>query len=149
MLYMTCCWKWCSTPIKLVAMLYVIPDTLFKVALSTNKTVHHVIPDTLLKVAFNNNKTGHHVIRYTWHIIGGGFQHQLNWSPCYMLYLTHCWKWCTTPIKLVTMLYVIPDTLLKVAFNTNTTGHHVIRYTWHIVESGIQHQYNWSPCYTL
>jgi hypothetical protein len=46
-------------------MLYVIPDTLLKVALCTDKTVHHVIPDTLLKVAFNNNKTGHHVIRYT------------------------------------------------------------------------------------
>jgi hypothetical protein len=25
------------------------------------------------------------------------------------------------------MLYVIPDTLLKVAFNTNKTDHHVIR----------------------
>ena len=24
------------------------------------------------------------------------------------------------------MLYVIPDTLLKVVFNTNNTGHHVI-----------------------
>jgi hypothetical protein len=32
------------------------------------------------------------------------------------------------------MLYVIPDTLLKVSLNTNKTGHHVIRYTWHIVE---------------
>jgi hypothetical protein len=36
-------------------MLYVIPDTLLKVALSTNKTVHHVIPDTLLKVVLNTN----------------------------------------------------------------------------------------------
>ena len=26
------------------------------------------------------------------------------------------------------MLYVIPDTLLKVSLNTNKTGHHVIRY---------------------
>jgi hypothetical protein len=31
------------------------------------------------------------------------------------------------------MLYVIPDTLLKVAFNTNKTGHHVLRYTWHVI----------------
>ena len=40
------------------------------------------------------------------------------------------------------MLYVIPDTLLKVSLNTNKTGHHVIpvRYTWHIVESVIKHQ---------
>jgi hypothetical protein len=30
------------------------------------------------------------------------------------------------------MLYLIPDTLLKVALNTNKTGHHVICYTWHI-----------------
>ena len=50
-------------------MLYVIPDTLLKVSLNTNKTRHHVIhlviPDTLLKVSLNTNKTGHHVIRYT------------------------------------------------------------------------------------
>ena len=42
--------------------------------------------------------------------------------------------------KTVTMFYVIPDTLLKVSLNTNKTGHHVLRYTWHIVESGIKHQ---------
>ena len=45
-----------------------------------------------------------------------------------------------TPIKLVTMLYVIPDTLLKVSLNTNKTGDHVLRYTWHIVESVVKHQ---------
>ena len=33
------------------------------------------------------------------------------------------------------MLYFIPVTLLKVSLNTNKTGHHVLRYTWHIVES--------------
>ena len=38
------------------------------------------------------------------------------------------------------MLYVIPDTLLKVVLNTNKTGHHVIRYNWHIVESVGKHQ---------
>jgi hypothetical protein len=38
------------------------------------------------------------------------------------------------------MLYIITDTLLKEVFNTNKTGHYVIPYTWHIVESGIQHQ---------
>jgi hypothetical protein len=32
-------------------------------------------------------------------------------------------------MKLFTMLYLIPDTLLKVAFNTNKTGHHVTPYT--------------------
>ena len=37
------------------------------------------------------------------------------------------------------MFYVIPDTLLKVLLNINKTGHHVLRYTWHIVESGIKH----------
>jgi hypothetical protein len=36
------------------------------------------------------------------------------------------------------MLYAIPDTLLKVSLNTNKTGHHVIPYTWHIVESVIK-----------
>ena len=54
-----------KTPIKLVTMFYVIPYTLLKVSLNTNKTGHHVIPDTLLKVSLNTNKTGHHVIRYT------------------------------------------------------------------------------------
>ena len=33
------------------------------------------------------------------------------------------------------MFYAIPDTLLKVSLNTNKTGHLVIRYNWHIVES--------------
>ena len=38
------------------------------------------------------------------------------------------------------MLYFIPDTLLKVSLNTNKTGHHVLHYNWHIVESGVKHQ---------
>jgi hypothetical protein len=38
------------------------------------------------------------------------------------------------------MLSVLTDTLLKVALNTNKTGHHVIRYNWHIFESGVKHQ---------
>ena len=38
------------------------------------------------------------------------------------------------------MLYVIPDTLLKVVLNTNKTGHNVLRYAWHIVESVVKHQ---------
>ena len=37
------------------------------------------------------------------------------------------------------MFYIIPDTLLEVVFNTNKTGHHVICYIWHIVESVIKH----------
>ena len=41
---------------------------------------------------------------------------------------------------MVTMLYVTTDILLKVVLNTNKTGHHVIRYNWHIVESGVKHQ---------
>jgi predicted carbohydrate-binding protein with CBM5 and CBM33 domain len=39
------------------------------------------------------------------------------------------------------MLYVITDTLLKVASSTNKTGHHVIHYNWHIVENGIKLYY--------
>jgi len=38
------------------------------------------------------------------------------------------------------MLSAITDILLKVALNTNKTGHHVIRYNWYIVKSGIKHQ---------
>jgi hypothetical protein len=37
------------------------------------------------------------------------------------------------------MLYIIIDILLKVALNTNKTGHHVMNYNWHIVESGIKY----------
>ena len=57
-------------------MLNVIPDTLLKVSLNTNKTGHHVIPDTLLKVVLNTNKTGHSVLRYTWHIVESLVKHQ-------------------------------------------------------------------------
>ena len=38
------------------------------------------------------------------------------------------------------MFYVIPDTFLKVSLNTNKAGHHLLRYTWHIVESVVKHQ---------
>ena len=38
------------------------------------------------------------------------------------------------------MFYAIPDTLLKVSLNTIKTGHNVLRYTWHFVESVIKHQ---------
>ena len=38
------------------------------------------------------------------------------------------------------MFYAIPDTLFKVALNINKTGHYVLRYTWHIVESVVKHQ---------
>ena len=35
----------------------------------------YLIPDTLLKVSLNTNKTGHHV-RYTWHIVESVVKHQ-------------------------------------------------------------------------
>ena len=38
------------------------------------------------------------------------------------------------------MFYVILDILLKVSLNTNKIGHHVLRYTWHIVESVAKQQ---------
>ena len=59
-------------------MFYVIPDTLLKVSLNTNKrnAILYVIPDTLLKVSLNTNKTSHHVLRYTWHIVESVIKHQ-------------------------------------------------------------------------
>ena len=59
-------------------MLYVIPDTLLKVSLNTNKTGHHVVRYTwhMLKVSLNTIKTGYHVIRYTWHIVESVVKHQ-------------------------------------------------------------------------
>ena len=59
-------------------MLYVIPDTLLKVSLNTNKTGHHVVRYTwhMLKVSLNTNKTGHHVVRYTWYIVESVVKHQ-------------------------------------------------------------------------
>ena len=57
-------------------MFHVIPDTLLKVSLNTNKIGHHVIPDKLLKVVLNTNKTGHNVLSYTWHIVENVVKHQ-------------------------------------------------------------------------
>ena len=37
------------------------------------------------------------------------------------------------------MFNIIPDTLLKVALNTNKTGLHIIHYTWQVVESVVKH----------
>ena len=36
----------------------------------------YVIPDTLLKVLLNTNKTGNHVVRYNWHIVESVVKHQ-------------------------------------------------------------------------
>jgi len=47
------------------------------------------------------------------------------------------------------MLFAIPDTLLKGALSTNKTGHHVVHYNWHAIESVLEHQQNCSPCYTV
>ena len=54
-------------------MWYVIPDTLLKVVLNTNKTVHHVLRYTwrMLKVSLNTN-----VLRFTWHIVESVVKHQ-------------------------------------------------------------------------
>ena len=40
-----------------------------------------------------------------------------------------CILWFPSQIKLTSMLYAIPDTLLKVSLNTNKTDLHVIPYT--------------------
>ena len=37
------------------------------------------------------------------------------------------------------MFYAIAN-IVESGVNTNKTGHHVIRYTWHIVESVDKHQ---------
>ena len=36
----------------------------------------YVIPDTLFKVSLNTNKTGHYVLHYTWQIVESGIKHQ-------------------------------------------------------------------------
>ena len=60
-------------------MFYVIPDTLLKVSLNTNKTSHHVLRYTwhiVESVDKNTNKSGHHVLRYTGHIVESVVKHQ-------------------------------------------------------------------------
>ena len=37
------------------------------------------------------------------------------------------------------MFYTITN-IVESGLNTNKTGHHVLHYTWHIVESVIKHQ---------
>jgi hypothetical protein len=46
------------------------------------------------------------------------------------------------PLKLANMSYVIPDTLLKVSFNTNKTGHHVIQNVSYTVNNISAMMYN-------
>ena len=38
------------------------------------------------------------------------------------------------------MFYAITSTLLKASLNTNKSGHHVLHYIWHIIESVDKHQ---------
>ena len=51
---------------------------LLQVVLNTNKlnTMLYVIPDTLFKVELNTNETGHNVIRCTWDIVESGIKDQ-------------------------------------------------------------------------
>jgi hypothetical protein len=132
----------------------------------------YVIPDILLKVMFNTNKTGHHVLCYTWpwwpvllvfidtfnNVSGKG----ITWWPVLLGFndtfnnvsgITYNMVTSFIGIKLVTKFYAISDILLKVSLNTSKTGHHVIRYTWHIVESGIRHHdpnpNTWRPSISL
>jgi hypothetical protein len=48
-----------------------IPDTLLKMLLNTNKTVRHIIHNSwnIVDSGANTNKNGHHVLHYTWHIV--------------------------------------------------------------------------------
>ena len=59
-------------------MFYVIPDTLLKVLLNTNKTVRHIIHNSwnIVDSGVNTNKNGHHVLHYTWHIVESVVKHQ-------------------------------------------------------------------------
>ena len=36
----------------------------------------YVLPDSLLKVSLNTNKTERHFLRYTWHIVDTVVKHQ-------------------------------------------------------------------------
>ena len=59
-------------------MLYFVPETLLKVSLNTNKTVHHVIRYIwdIVESVVKHKKNGHHVICYNWHIFESVIKHQ-------------------------------------------------------------------------
>ena len=94
----------------------------------------YVIPDTLLKVSLNTNKTGHLVIRYNWHIV------ESRKTPIKLVTMFYAIPDTLLKVSLNTNKtghHVLPDTLWKVVLNTNKTGHNVLRYTWHMVTSFI------------
>jgi hypothetical protein len=139
-------------------MVYVIPDTSLKVSLNTNKTVHHIIHNSwnIVDSGVNTNKNGHRhfqqCVRYN--VLHGDQFYwclttlsticqvlRITWSPVLFVFsdtfnnvsgITYY-----APIKLVTMLYVITNTLLKVSLNTNKTVRHIIHNSWNIVDSVI------------
>jgi hypothetical protein len=116
-LYLTHCWKWCYIALwrwTALALIYNVVGRQRNRGLHGDQYYWCLMPlSTICQLEY-----------ITWWPVLLVF-----WPPCYTctLYLTHCWKWCWTPIKLVTMLYILTDILLKVALNTNNTGHHVVR----------------------
>jgi hypothetical protein len=86
----------------------------------------YVIPDTLLKVALNTNRHFQQCVSY---YIEHGDKFYWRLLPLFNNVSGIRYNMVTRPIKLITMLYAIPDTLLKVSLNTNKTGDHVIRNT--------------------
>jgi hypothetical protein len=97
----------------------------------------YVIHDTLLKVSLNTNKTGHHVLPFN-NVSG------ITWWPVLLVFNDTFNNVSGIAYNMVTSFIGVyrPDTLLKVVLNTNKTGHSVLRYTWHIVESVVCVRYN-------
>jgi hypothetical protein len=85
----------------------------------------------MLKVSLSTNKTGRHVKRRTWWPVLLVFNDTFN-NVSGITY------------NMVTIFIginaTVTDIMLKVSLSTNKTGLHVIRYTWHIVESVVKRQ---------
>jgi hypothetical protein len=63
--------------------------------------------------------------------------------------VTSCQMYTLVSFTNKTDLHVIPDTLLKVSLNTNTTDRHIIRHSWNIVDSGVNTKKTASMLYVI
>jgi hypothetical protein len=87
----------------------------------------YVIPDTLLKVSINTNKAGQLVIAYNMVTSFIGVECHFQQNVSYSVEHGDQFYWCLTTLSTTDML-LKAGLFLKVVLNTNKNVHHIIHY---------------------
>jgi hypothetical protein len=96
----------------------------------------YVITDTLLKLALNTNKTGHHVVCYTVLLV---LNATFNNMSCITYNMVASCIGVERHVQQQVM-YNMVTSFIGVERHFQQCARCKVRYIWYIVESGVQHQ---------